>query len=241
MKIKKAVLLIHGFAGGNYDYGELSNDLQMFDDFDVFTFTLPGHDQLIITDVTKEDWTKKAEEQLNKIITNDYKEICVIGHSMGGVIAVYLASKYKEVTKLVLAAPAFKYFKFKNNKINLSDSIKLLPKIFKRYKIKETLSRIFKVPLKTVKEFAGLVERHTNDIKNVTCPTLILWGNKDDIVPKDSINLVYNNLKSTSITMIEINNVSHNLFVNERYEEIKNLIINFLKKKDEKIKEKNKI
>ena len=40
-KFRKAILLIHGFAGGNYDYGDLGNDLELFRSFDVFTFTLP--------------------------------------------------------------------------------------------------------------------------------------------------------------------------------------------------------
>ena len=67
---RKAVLLIHGFAGGSYDYGELANDLQMIDNFDVFTFTLPGNDKLIINKVTKEDWIKAAEAHIEKIIKN---------------------------------------------------------------------------------------------------------------------------------------------------------------------------
>ena len=45
---RKAILLIHGFAGGNYDYNSLGNDLQLYRDFDVYTFTLPGHDKTII-------------------------------------------------------------------------------------------------------------------------------------------------------------------------------------------------
>ena len=40
-----------------------------------------------------------SEMQIEKIIKHGYKEIYVIGHSMGGVIAAYLASKYKEVKK----------------------------------------------------------------------------------------------------------------------------------------------
>ena len=64
-----------------------------------------------------------SEMQIEKIIKHGYKEIYVIGHSMGGVIAAYLASKYKEVKKLVLAAPAFQYFKFEGNKINILESI----------------------------------------------------------------------------------------------------------------------
>ena len=42
---KKAILLIHGFAGGAYDYGNLPNDLEFVNNYKVFTYTLPGHDK----------------------------------------------------------------------------------------------------------------------------------------------------------------------------------------------------
>ena len=90
LHFRKAILLIHGFAGGNYDYGQLGNDLQFIKNFDVFTFTLPGHDKTIINNVSKNEWIKSAEAQLIKIINKGYKEIYLIGHSMGGVIASYL-------------------------------------------------------------------------------------------------------------------------------------------------------
>ena len=96
---KKAILLIHGFAGGAYDYGNLPNDLEFVNNYKVFTYTLPGHDKAIINKVTKDDWIKMSEMQIEKIIKHGYKEIYVIGYSMGGVIAAYLASKYKEVKK----------------------------------------------------------------------------------------------------------------------------------------------
>ena len=96
MNFRKAILLIHGFAGGSYDYGDFGNDLQLYRNFDVYTFTLPGHDKPKINKVTKEDWINAAENQIEKIINNGYKKIYVIGHSMGGIIASHLASKYKE-------------------------------------------------------------------------------------------------------------------------------------------------
>ena len=40
-----------------------------------------------------------------------------------------------------------------------------------------------------------LVEEHTGDVKNITCPTLILHGDKDDIVPYDSVLYVYDNIQ----------------------------------------------
>ena len=68
MIFRKAILFIHGFAGGNYDYSSLANDLQLYHDFDVYTFTLPGHDKTIIKDVTREDWINAAEKQTEILI-----------------------------------------------------------------------------------------------------------------------------------------------------------------------------
>ncbi len=240
-KFRKAILLIHGFAGGNYDYGDLGNDLELFRSFDVFTFTLPGHDKVVINRVTREDWIKKAETQIEKLINNGYHEIYIIGHSMGGVIASYLASKYKEVKKLVLAAPAFRYFSFKNDKLDVVQSLKKVPKLFKEYPSEEILSRFFKVPITTIKEFMKLVEEHTNDIEKITCPTLILWGTKDEIVPKDSVNYVFDNISSKSVTLFEIKTLTHDLFINDRYEDVKKIITFFLRKNPKRKKEKFKI
>lgn len=238
---RKAILLIHGFAGGSYDYGDLSNDLQLHKNFDVYTFTLPGHDKQKITKVTNKDWIQSAEIQIEKIINNGYKTIYVIGHSMGGIIASHIASKYPEVKKLVLAAPAFKYFTFKNDKLDILQSIKKVPHLFRDYDKDIVLSRISKVPLLTVKEFINLADTHINDIKKIEIPTLILHGIKDEIVPIDSVNYVYNNISSKSVTLILLENLTHDLFINDRYEEVKKLIEDFLTCYNLCIKEKKKL
>ena len=43
MRLRKAVLIIHGFAGGTYDEEELANYLKLNTRYDVYQFTLPGH------------------------------------------------------------------------------------------------------------------------------------------------------------------------------------------------------
>ena len=235
---KKAILLIHGFAGGAYDYGDLPNDLELINNYKVFTYTLPGHNKSIINNVTKEDWIRESEYQIEKLINNNYKEIFVIGYSMGGVIATHLASKYKEIKKLVLGAPAFKFFKFRNNKINFIYSIKLIPNVLKNYTIREILAKYFKVPLHTVKEFSYLVNEYYDDVKNVYCPTLILHGSDDITVPIESINYVYNNIGSNSVKMVQVENVNHSIFCNDRYDDIKLIIIDYLKERKNNIKEK---
>ena len=52
---------------------------------------------------------------------------------------------------------------------------------------------------------------------------------KDDIVPYDSVLYVYDNIKSKSVTLIELKTLTHDLFMNDRYEEVKGLIIKFFK------------
>ena len=115
MKIfRKAVLIIHGFAGGTYDEEILNHELELKWNYDVFTFTLPGHEGMTTRNIKYTDWIEKAEYEINYLIDNGYKNIYLVGHSMGGVIAGYLASKYKQVKKLVLVAPAFRHYGYED-------------------------------------------------------------------------------------------------------------------------------
>ena len=46
MIFRKAILIIHGFAGGTYDEEYLAHRLELIRNYDVYTFTLAGHDGL---------------------------------------------------------------------------------------------------------------------------------------------------------------------------------------------------
>ena len=68
------VLVIHGFAGGTYDLEYMTNFLELERKFDVYSFTLPGHDT-IDKNIKKEDWVKSAEEHVEMLVKNGYKTI----------------------------------------------------------------------------------------------------------------------------------------------------------------------
>ena len=230
--LRKAILLIHGFAGGPWDYDNLSNDLQLYIDFDVYSFTLPGHDKMIISKVTKDDWINEAEHQVESLIEKGYKTIYVVGHSMGGVIACHLARKYNQVKKLVLAAPAFRYFVFKDDKLDVIDSLKQMTSLFKDYKPNVVLSRIFKIPVSTAGQFMKLVDEHHSDPKDITCPVLIIQGLNDKVVPLESSSYVYKNVKSDIKLLYKVKNVTHDVFRGERGSEINKLVIDFFRSKN---------
>lgn len=234
LRFRKAILLVHGFAGGNWDYGDLGNELQPYLDFDVYTFTLPGHDKSVISKVTYEDWIKSACDQVEKLKKYGYKTIYVVGHSMGGVIATYLAIKYKEIKKVVLAAPAFKYLSFDGENIDITSGIKSLsktPKLIKDYSLEEVISRAFKMNISASKEFSKLVKEHHDDPQYITCPILIIQGLEDIIVPVDSAKYVYKSVKSKTKKLVYVKNVTHDVFMGTRREEMYKLVIEFFREK----------
>lgn len=237
---RKAILMIHGFVGGIYDYGALPNELELVRKFDVFIFTLPGHEKLIVRDAKHTDWIKSAEDQIENLIRHNYKTIYVVGHSMGGVLGAHLAKKYKQVKKLVLVAPAFRYFCFKDGKVNikgLSETIKNIPSVFKNVGTEKSLEQIAKTPITTMIEFTKLVSKLENEIKEVTCPVLTIRGTNDKIVPAESVEYIYNNLNTKTNILYNMKDITHDCFINKRSEELNTIVINFLKKRQHSKKE----
>lgn len=230
MLLRKAILIIHGFAGGTYDIEDLSNYLELNRNFDVFTFTLPGHDKSL-GKAKSEDWINKSEEQIKWLINNGYNKIYLIGHSMGGVIATYLATKYNEVKKLVLGAPAFHYFNVEDNNIDITETIKNIPKLLDNYGKDELISRFLKLNISTLKEFMDLVKTYYDYPKQIKCPILILQGKSDDIVPISSSKYVYDSVKTDIKKLVFIDNENHDLLKGENKEAIYKIIEEFLIKK----------
>ena len=228
MLFRRAILIIHGFAGGTYDEEDLANYLELDPFYDVFQFTLPGH-RKNLSKVKYEEWINYSEDKLKWLIENNYKNIYLIGHSMGGVIATYLATKYKEVKKLVLAAPAFQYLKVENEKLKISSSIKSTPGIVKTYGRDEIISRLLKLNPFVLKEFTTLIKKYYNVTKDLKCPVLIIQGNRDNIVPISSARHVYNTVNSNIKKIVFVDNLTHDVFYGERSKEMFKLVLDFLK------------
>lgn len=237
---RKAILMIHGFVGGCYDFNNFHNELQLEKKFDVFTYTLPAHEKFIVKDVKYQEWIDESKRQIELLINNGYKDIYLIGHSMGGVIAAHLASIYPQVKKLVLVAPAFRYFYFKEGKVDiksLNTTIKNIPEIMKSFAPNESISRMIKTPIVTMIEFTKLVSHCQDCVNNINCATLTIRGTEDVIVPNESTEYVYNNIKSNTNILVNIQKMPHECFTSKKDKEVKNVIKEFLIKKCKKTKE----
>ncbi|WP_010529398.1 alpha/beta hydrolase [Lentibacillus jeotgali] len=177
-------LIIHGYTGSPYEVGPLADYLREYTDWHIKVPTLPGHgSELALDNVSHEKWLTAAEESL-KQLNEKTDTIYLIGFSMGGMIAAYLASKHN-IDKLVLLAPSGKYLSFRqiirDVKGVVADGFKGKLKqnnLYLHYKRKWGT-----VPFKANIEFLKLIRFTRRYLSKVTSPVLIAHGQQDMMVP----------------------------------------------------------
>ena len=104
---KIVCLLIHGFAGSTVEMEPVALALEA-EGFKVVRLTLPGH-ATTIDDFSRTffpDWLAAAERACQQEMARG-RRVVVIGHSMGGSLALHLAERYDLAGVVTLAAPVY--------------------------------------------------------------------------------------------------------------------------------------
>ena len=218
---RKAIVIIHGFTGNLYDNEYLMNYLEYDSNYDVFAETLPGHNHDRFSSASFDDWKKSIDSQIQRLIDNGYRKIYVVGHSMGGILACYAASKYDVIKKVVLVNAAFDYLNFKQNKSDIKD------RDFKKY------SQLWMKALRTspfmINEFRKLVKESNKYLEKVYCDTLILRSTRDEIIPYEVGNKIYDSIHSNYKYITDIKGATHVALSGNKKKEISEYIKLFLK------------
>lgn len=218
---RKAVLIIHGFTGSLYENEYLMNYLELDPNYDVYARTLPGHNMDRFSSAKMKDWIEFVSKEIEELIGNGYRSIYVIGHSMGGILATILASKYKEIKKLVLINAAFDYLNFKQNKDDLID------------KDTSKYAHLWQKALRTspimFNEFRHLVKEGNKYLNLVTCDTLILRSTRDEIIPYKVGDTIYQKISAKEKYLTDIKDASHVVLSGSRKEITSYYIKAFLK------------
>ena len=204
--MKRAVLIIHGFVGSLYDNEYLMNYLELDKKFDVFARTLPGHHETFnYQKVGFTDWTNYVEGEVIKLIKFGYKEIYLIGHSMGGVLSGCLATKFKQIKKIVFINAAFNYLNLKQNKVDILEN-----KDYKDYL--EVFDKVLHTSIPFFLEFVKLVKANHDCLKNVYQEVLVLQSDIDQVVPIENGVEIYKNLGSKRKYLTYLKEERHAVF-----------------------------
>ncbi|WJH34090.1 alpha/beta fold hydrolase [Paenibacillus sp. CC-CFT747] len=155
--------------------------------WDCFTPTLPGHggDLRKLKNVSRRDWLKAAEEEADKL-AGRYGRFDLVGFSMGGLIAAYLANRYP-VRRLV----------FLNAAVYYVSPVRLARDVYRQWRKGDTsyYRRKERTPLPAVVQFMRLVRELKPEFDEVTASTLIVQGARDQIVHPYSARYIHKRLK----------------------------------------------
>ena len=226
------VLLIHGFTGLPAEMLLLGENLNRAG-FSVLCMRLAGHgvDEQNLMRTTKDDWFNSVLDGFN-ILRGVCEKISVVGHSMGGLLALKLATVCPVEKIVTLAAPIF-----------VDDGLGLCnlpPREFcgnacvvqprrKLDNVPAGVNNVYeKTPLVSVHELVDLINDVKNFLPTVTAPILVMHGEEDHTAQPRSARYILDNVGSKSKTFVTIPKSGHLLPMNEQHDLVFDLVKDFL-------------
>lgn len=210
--MKTGVLFIHGFTGAPFEVQPLVNFVRQQTDWILAVPTLPGHGvTLNLANLSAESWMMEAELAMRKL-QGEVDRVIVVGFSMGGLIAMYLALRYP-IDKLILLSAAAKYI---SPRILLEDvGIMLKESITKKYP-PNTFYHLYNykltnTPLRATFEFLRIVKIVEPYYSQIKTPVCIVQGGKDGIVPFATAEHLYKMLGSSEKKLIKSDLGKHHI------------------------------
>lgn len=189
------LLLLHGFTGGPEDLRLLAQALAGRG-YACYVPTLPGHGETLegLAHVEADDWLRFGLDWIERLRKEAGQSIGVVGFSAGGALAVRLAAaRPDDVLALTLLAPALTVsgsgwlyrhlFKWRI-------ASRLIPTVRKGAPdlLDPTLATVPRgerlLPTRAAAALDASIRRARVALPKVRCPTLVLWGAKDAVVPR---------------------------------------------------------
>lgn len=218
------VVLLHGWGQNIEMMAPLGNLLK--DSYRITIIDLPGFGMSSEPDYAYSvyDYVDLLEELFKELKINNPS---LIGHSFGGRLSIIYASR-NSVSKLVLFGSPCIRRETKNYKQMILKKLKkikilapfenIAKKIMGSTDYKNANGIMREVLVKTVNEDL------TECAKKITCPTLLIWGDKDEAVPLDEAKELESLLKDGALIVLP---GTHYCYL-ENLSQVENILNNFL-------------
>lgn len=245
-KDKPTIVFIHGLSDDLEFWTPLVNEFKS--EYKTLSYDIRGHGKSETGEIegSIETYQEELYELLKKL---NIENAIFIGLSMGGNIALKIATEHPELTKgLVLIStygettPKLRdIFKEFENNINIkyeSFYDKILPyclpsELIEKHKDSLDILKIEKAKTASIEGIlngihAGEKFEIMNELENIKVPTLILTGEDDEITTVKMQEKLHKNIKNSE--MIIFPNTKHNLLIGENIEKVIELIYELLNK-----------
>jgi carboxylesterase len=227
-------LLIHGFTGTPFEIEPLARLLHE-QGYEIVTPTLAGHggDRQQMMHVTWRDWIVSVEVELRELFKRE-GTVHLVGFSMGGLIAAYLAAKHPgRITSLtMLSAPIYTV----NSKQLFKTIAEAIQKSMRTGARQEDVTRyLMKVratPLRSLAHFRRLVQTVKGQLGDVDVPLLVIQGEQDDLVEARSAAYIYESVKTTEKQLHLFAKSRHMICHDCEAEEVIRLVASFIRERE---------
>ncbi len=208
-------LLLHGFTSTPAELRPLADSLHQMG-YSVYCPLLAGHGRssAALFGIRYQDWLKTADSGYARL-KDECSQVIVLGHSMGGLLALHLAYQY-QLDGLVLLAAALeptnwwlKYAKFFQYIVPYGSwKRKERPPHQQQY-----LLGYDRYPISSVNQLYQLIKATEDILPEIEVATLITQGTRDKTVRPTSVERISNQIRSKQKEIFWLEDTGHNLTV----------------------------
>ena len=222
-------LLLHGFTGTPANVRVIADALKMAG-HTVYAPMLSGHGtSLADMDLQRAgNWRRDAERGYDRLKRAGCRRIFVIGHSMGGTLAL-LTAQGRDVAGIALICAPLKLKPY----LSLSGPVGLVKHFIINdgaayYKDNPYAQGYVGTPLRRLADVRLLMVSANRGLSKVTCPALILQARKDRRISLKSVKMLQDGLKSKNVETVYLEKSNHGAPYEQERDEIAARIVEFV-------------
>ncbi|GAA4864564.1 carboxylesterase [Paenibacillus vulneris] len=216
------IMMIHGFTSSPAEFRRLGYYLHDIG-YTVDGILLPGHGTSPEDMMTTgwKDWSGHVVQHYDAIKNRNGKQVIVIGHSMGGLLAMKLAMERRLEGVISLSAPIF----LKSRKTIMAVLLKYVMNYMEAkpaaadYIIEEACTYT-KMPVPCIVDLRKLMKLVKSRLEKVHVPIFIAQGERDGVVRPKSAAYIYQHVSSQMKQLTYYPDSSHAVLLDKEREKV---------------------
>ena len=231
------VIFIHGFMGSPVQFEKLADAVYRHG-YSSLNLLLPGHGSSMndFASSTCKEWQQYVDDQID-LYGKQYRQIYLVGHSMGGLLAVNASIRYENrITGVMMIASPFK------NTTTSCYTLKIrLKQVFskKNNPIKTAYLKHSGIPIhpsviwstaKPSREVRHLIKETRSLLPEIKVPVTAVFSEADELVPLSNLEILKTELKQAPLTQLIITESLHAYYTPQEEKRIEESLIKTLEK-----------
>lgn len=230
----RAVLLLHGFTGHTADVRMLGRFLETKG----YTSHAPiyrghGREPEALLEASAADWWEDVQHAYQHLQDLGYKEIAVIGLSLGGILSLKLAYSNKVKAVIPMCAPMFF-----DNEQQLTAGFRTYAREYKQLQKKEEkvidqeVGTLLENGSDLFQQLGNLIQDVKSHIDMIYTPAMVVQARLDEMINTESADYIYNHIETDEKTIKWYEESGHVITLDKERETLHEDIYQFLESLD---------